>query len=240
MLPKCCSVFFRTHTQLQKIIIAVIPVILLLSMKPQAEQEKAPMTSAERTREYRRKKALKTGFKPEEQRKTTRDRVRDIRRRQKLKGGKEMCVDVRMCKDPLCTLHPERDRKRKYRDNTGKDNDGNDGRALDGKKRRRSEKRGKEDEIDKLKISIKDLTNSNRRLKRRERARRAERRLSSNRDRSVDDGNEVEGNLSDGEQSMDVDMGVEARFLLYTGVSPRSFRSAMLNLIYSNCRPNLQ
>ena len=109
-------------------------------MKPQAEQKKATMTSAERTREYRRKKALKTGFKPEEQRKTTRDRVRDIRRRQKLKGGKEICVNVRMCKDPLCTLHPERHRKRKYRDNTGKDNDGNDGRALDGKKRRRSEK----------------------------------------------------------------------------------------------------
>ena len=137
MLPKCCSVFFRTHTENNY---SCYPAI----MKPQTERKKAPMTSAERTREYRRKKASKSGFKPEVERKTTRDRVRDIRRRQKLKGRREVCASGRMCKDPLCTLHPERDRKRKYRDNnTGKDNDGNDGRALDGKKRRRSQKRGK-------------------------------------------------------------------------------------------------
>ena len=172
--------------------------------------KKAPMTSAERTREFRRRKKAEKEYKAEVERKLTRDRVRDIRRRQKMKGGeREECT--RTCKDPLCTLHPERDRKRKYRE---RKNGKLDGRTLDGQRKRRQAIRESGQAIEKLQVSVRSLTNENRRLRRREIEARAERRRlreETEGDESVDvDGDE---NMDvDGEQSIvdrDQSMGVD-------------------------------
>ena len=72
----------------------------------------APTTSRERTAKFRMKRKREKGYNSEEEREKTRIRVAEIRRK------KKSIITVgctRTCKDPKCQLHPERDRKRVFR-----------------------------------------------------------------------------------------------------------------------------
>ena len=76
----------------------------------------------------------------------------------------------RTCKDPRCDLHPERDRKKLYRERKSKV-DGRaevDGRVLEGQMRKRKKNMERNAVLKKLKVSVCTLTNENRVLKRKQ------------------------------------------------------------------------
>ena len=108
---------------------------------------KKAMTATERSREYRkRKKERSTKAELEKEKVNKEERVRNIILRKK----KATALCSRTCKDPDCLLHPDRDRKRMYRQ--GK----SDGRTKLRIKRRKEAL----EQVSKLKVKVKDLTNS--------------------------------------------------------------------------------
>ena len=92
--------------------------VIASNAPPRVTEKKLPMSSAERTRKFREKKKEKPGYSEPEEREAMRKRVKEIREKQRL-VKQEKCT--RICKDPSCTLHTERDRKQKYRDMQNKD-----------------------------------------------------------------------------------------------------------------------
>ena len=125
---------------------------------------KEPKSGAERVRLFReRKKQRSTKAELEAEKTKTRERVKQIR----LRAKKNMPKCTRTCKDPDCSLHPERDRKRVYRGRQKEPENSPNDQQLDGRQKRRiaREKRAKT-EVKRLKIAVKSLTNANRRMRR--------------------------------------------------------------------------
>ena len=111
------------------------------------------------------------GYDSEEERMETAERVRAIRNKKKSVGNDDSASKCsRTCKDQGCMLHPERDRKRKYRaalEDVSTESS-SDGRSQEVIKRRRGHNDAKNAEIRMLQINVKKLTNEKRRLKRKE------------------------------------------------------------------------
>ena len=141
------------------------------------------MSTRERTAKFRAKKKAEPDYDSEGERKLTRDRVREIRRkaaakeeqlrgRQLIRSKSERCTseNPRTCKDLNCKFHPERDRKRKYRfDKASVQHIEKHGcsNLSTGAKRRRARLESDMKEKQLLRVQVKQLTNANRRLKRR-------------------------------------------------------------------------
>ena len=76
-----------------------------------ATKRSSAKTSAERTRLFRQRKKEDPEYDSDRERRKNVERIRALRAAKK--GVREICG--RTCNDSNCVLHPDRDRKRKYR-----------------------------------------------------------------------------------------------------------------------------
>jgi len=134
-----------------------------------------PKTSVERMWLCRQKKKEDLAYESEAEVRETAERVRGIRAKKRAQeeygADKQQCS--RTCKIKDCMLHPERDRKRKYRaareesPALASSSFSKDGAAE--KKRQKMYTSEKRASIEKLTISVSKLTNEKRRLQRKSR-----------------------------------------------------------------------